>query len=297
MLTYIAAYDGTDASRAAVRFAVDLARAEDAQVIAAHVFPDMRPTHLRSALPAADIALQEDARNAGQAVLDGLEADGVSRRVLLCGAPARALHDLAVAERASLLSVGVTHHEHLGRLIPGSVGAKLLHGAPCPVAAVPATAANRVSAVGVAYDGAPESRRALAMAARLASTTGARLVLIGAIELPPYAGPALATAWDVEPAVREALEDDMREAAHQLAVADAETVVVDGPAGPAVAEAARDRVDLLVTGSRGYGPLRTVLVGSVSRHLVDNAHCPVLVVPRTSESEVDSEPKTAVARA
>ena len=41
-----------------------------------------------------------------------------------------------------------------------------------------------------------------------------------------------------------------------------------------------DHVDLMVSGSRGYGPVRSVLLGSVSRRLVDDAACPVLVVPR-----------------
>ncbi len=42
-------------------------------------------------------------------------------------------------------------------------------------------------------------------------------------------------------------------------------------------------VDLLVCGSRGYGPLRGVVFGSVSRRLLDAARCPVLVVPRGVE--------------
>ena len=39
-------------------------------------------------------------------------------------------------------------------------------------------------------------------------------------------------------------------------------------------------LDLLVTGSRGYGPKRAVLVGSVSSELLRTAQCPVVVVPR-----------------
>ena len=41
-----------------------------------------------------------------------------------------------------------------------------------------------------------------------------------------------------------------------------------------------EHVGLLVCGSRGYGPLRSVLLGGVSRRLVDGAQCPVLVLPR-----------------
>jgi nucleotide-binding universal stress UspA family protein len=39
-------------------------------------------------------------------------------------------------------------------------------------------------------------------------------------------------------------------------------------------------MDLLVCGSRGYGPLRAVLLGSVSRRITAEARCPVIVIPR-----------------
>ena len=39
-------------------------------------------------------------------------------------------------------------------------------------------------------------------------------------------------------------------------------------------------VDLLVCGSRGYGPVRRVLLGTVSSALLRQASVPVLVVPR-----------------
>ncbi len=37
-------------------------------------------------------------------------------------------------------------------------------------------------------------------------------------------------------------------------------------------------VDLIVMGSRGLGVVKGVLLGSVSQHLVEQAHCPVMVV-------------------
>ena len=38
-------------------------------------------------------------------------------------------------------------------------------------------------------------------------------------------------------------------------------------------------------GSRGLGPRRAVVLGSVSRRVVDRAACPVVVIPRGSEAK------------
>jgi nucleotide-binding universal stress UspA family protein len=51
------------------------------------------------------------------------------------------------------------------------------------------------------------------------------------------------------------------------------------PANALVREC-EDGVDLVVLGSRGYGPLARVLLGSVSRHVAQHAPCPVWVAPR-----------------
>jgi len=67
-----------------------------------------------------------------------------------------------------------------------------------------------------------------------------------------------------------------------------------GPAANLIEEAAK-RVDLLVMGSRGYGPIRRVLLGSVSAPVVRHCPCPVLVVPRGATDERTSGDSTAVA--
>ena len=41
-----------------------------------------------------------------------------------------------------------------------------------------------------------------------------------------------------------------------------------------------ETVDLMVVGSRGYGPLKAVLLGGVSGQLIRSAACPVIVIPR-----------------
>ena len=64
----------------------------------------------------------------------------------------------------------------------------------------------------------------------------------------------------------------------------------------ALVELSRD-VDLIVCGSRAYGPVRSVLLGAVTHRLAHEAHCPVLFIPRgvrgAAEMLVDHEELTA----
>jgi len=56
--------------------------------------------------------------------------------------------------------------------------------------------------------------------------------------------------------------------------------VLTGNVVEVLAELDEDDVDVLFCGSRGYGPIRRVLLGGVSSRLVRHAKSPVVVVPR-----------------
>ena len=63
-----------------------------------------------------------------------------------------------------------------------------------------------------------------------------------------------------------------------------DTVLLEGD--PATELAAQgETLDLLVVGSRGYGPIRRVLLGGVASSVVRLAPCPVMVIPRSAASE------------
>jgi hypothetical protein len=49
-----------------------------------------------------------------------------------------------------------------------------------------------------------------------------------------------------------------------------------------------ERLGLLVCGSRARGPLRRVMLGSVSTAVIRSAACPVVVVPRRAPHPLDA---------
>jgi nucleotide-binding universal stress UspA family protein len=73
-----------------------------------------------------------------------------------------------------------------------------------------------------------------------------------------------------------------------------QATLVEGRAESALAEIAVEDGGLLVLGSRAYGPIRRVLLGSVSMALVRSAPCPVIVHPRPAHAEA---PKPESAKA
>jgi nucleotide-binding universal stress UspA family protein len=216
---------------------------------------------------------------------------------------AHGLTQLAEQEHAEILVLGSSRRGPFGRLFTGSGVTRVAHGAPCAVAVVPHGWTPRSSAkplvVGAAVTDAPESHGALALAARLAAGPPARVRVLTAVQQISPAHPLFAaTGTSYALWVRE-----RREHAEKLAnaaaagIAGAEVEVLGGGPVRCLADASSE-LDLLVVGSRRYGPLRSVLVGSVSAPLVEHAQCPVLIVPRgVHEPAPNNAPPSAVAHA
>ena len=83
---------------------------------------------------------------------------------------------------------------------------------------------------------------------------------------------------EAETARREADARALLEAVRtELALPDAELMLVDGSPGPGLCElAASLPASVIVMGTRGRGGLRRAVLGSVSDHVVRNAPCPVV---------------------
>ena len=67
-----------------------------------------------------------------------------------------------------------------------------------------------------------------------------------------------------------------------------EITVVEGDPVERLVEASHD-FDMLVVGSRRYGPVRSALLGGVSLPLIEHAACPVIIVPRGVHADVFEE--------
>jgi nucleotide-binding universal stress UspA family protein len=200
-------------------------------------------------------------------------------RVARADSPADGLRQIAEQENAQLIVIGPSEPSGLGRLRPRSVGERLLSETRLPVAMAPrryATGERSLSLITSAFDGSPESRRALEWAAQLTRSTAGRLRVISVHAPIPVAGLGF-TAQSVDPGLRQDLKRE--QAAAIVAVGGpVEALVRDGSPARVLVEASRE-ADLLVMGSRGHGPLPAALLGGVAHYVVRRAACPVVIHP------------------
>ena len=216
-------------------------------------------------------------------VFQRLEPDleGISfQRRELQDTAAHGLNALAEDENADLIVLGSTHRGVAGRVFPGTVADRLLSGAPCAVAVAPRDLAAsdhvNLGRIGIAYDGRTESKVALGDATRLAQELGAELRVISVVPAYIASDDWLGPVGRVRDHFRAQLETGVAEIPAGVKV---DAVLEEGEEPSALARQGAD-VDLLVMGSRGYGPLRRVLLGGVSSAVMRAAPCPVMVVPR-----------------
>ena len=220
-----------------------------------------------------------------------LEGRGVQAEYRVVGSTSAAhgLNDVAEAEEATVIVVGSTPRGARRRISPGSTGDRLLHGAICPVAVAPRGMHERppdtpIRRVGVAYVDSPESREALRSAGEWAAATSATLTLYTVVApraevFAPVIGRDAELSFLAN--VRESAHKAQAEALASLPEAVSATAeLLEGDVVDELASLDEHEIDVLVCGSRGYGPVRRVLLGGVARNLSRRAACPLVVVPR-----------------
>ena len=141
----------------------------------------------------------------------------------------------------------------------------------------------------VASDGSPQGRAAVETAADLAAEEHARLVCVHVVSVLDFVQEANGKALAPPGRVPRAEDDPVLQEAVELAagrgvVAERE-LLVGYPPNQICRLAAEIGVDLIVVGSRGLGPVKSVVIGSTSRAVLAHADRPVLVVREAAVRE------------
>lgn len=136
----------------------------------------------------------------------------------------------------------------------------------------------------VGVDNSAGSAEALRWALAHARQTGGSVVAVTAWQAPPtYASGRTPTGLSDDAGIVRQAERALTETVAQVLGGEDDPVavttrVIEGP-GAQVLLAAGKGAELLVLGSRGHGVFAGMLLGSVSRHCVQHATCPTVVIP------------------
>jgi len=145
------------------------------------------------------------------------------------------------------------------------------------------TGIEKHNVIVIGMDGSESSRQALHWAVGQAKVTGATLeaVMAWAAPIPWGRTPTLPPGRDPEDETRKRLAEEVESVLGPHSALDVTETVVQGQPAPALIAASK-HADMLVVGSRGHGTFAGTLLGSVSRHCVTHATCPVVVVRHQS---------------
>lgn len=291
----VVGYAGDKAGRDALALAAQLAASTGGRITL--VFP-YRPLFTKETCDEAQARVEAEVEPQ-IAKLTGEPTQATVYRWSPSSWPIRALHELAEYEGADLIVLGAAK-EDIGDRLHVSLMERMVHGAPCAVAVAPDGYAQAVAdstgtegagkphalrKIGVGFASSSEGRAAVGLARELAGLVGGSVRVIAGAGLEPalasysFSSPALE---EVEREMYEETDQTLTRVCEELAAGDGVAIeheTVKGDPASILVERSGD-LDMLVLGSRAYGPLRHVLLGSVSARAMREAKCPVLVVPR-----------------
>jgi nucleotide-binding universal stress UspA family protein len=276
----LVAYKG-DAGPDVLAFASAWAAASGRPLVIVTVYPGAAPIGMGR----VDSEWVAYNREQAQLILDearkALGGTDASYRAIPADSASHGLNDaLESAPPGALMVLGSRKTRGTRRTAPGSTADRLLQGAAGPVAIVPWAyeeyAATDIHRVAVAFVDTPDGAAALRSGSALAAEAGAELQLISVLP-DTLVRPSLGEPTSFAAEQRAQFSSAVESAAKELG---ATSRLLDGPVVDTLADLLPEDVDLLVCGSRGYGPARRVLLGGVSSKLLKHARVPVLIVPR-----------------
>lgn len=276
-------------SRPAIARAAILARALGAHVTIVHVVPVEPWEHTASAQ--ARSALEQVTEMANDQVWTGVAQPDT---IVSTGNPARVILEVATANNVDLLVLGPhgrrTFRDTLTESFAGTVATRLLAARTCPVLIVRETAVRGYMRVLMALDLSQNATSAIRAAESMMVEPSADMSVLHAFDA-PYMGlvehgdvgqgmsPRYKSLWNSHATV--SIRSLLRRASADFA---RYGIQIDDttPARAILNAIDLQEPDLLVMGTRGRGPLRRALLGSVANEVLNEAWCDVFVVPEGS---------------
>jgi universal stress protein E len=263
----LAGTDGSERAQEAVGRAAQLASLTGASLDLVYVIDTNRPHGDAEVEPKAEASLQ---RAEATASTTGVS---VSTKVV-AGEPAEAILEEAVDHGADLICVGPDAGLLGGTVHVGRVAAQVLRHSSCSVMVGREASPSFPESVLCGVDGSDGSVDTAGLAARIAVAGGAELRLHHVT--PIFAGDE--REWTVDDDEPDPIEiESAAQAARTAGVRPIRERALGRPEYAILETAERERVDLVVVGSRGLSGLARVLLGSVSEYVASHAHCSVLV--------------------
>jgi nucleotide-binding universal stress UspA family protein len=280
-----AAVDSHPEGNDAAVLATAIARAVDGDLILASIEPE-----LPLMLPGADWRRMRRETEAMLARTCEIFAPGSRCAIDSDLSDARGLKRVLSQEHRQLVVCGSSRRGDAGKASIGHTTRQLVQDGHYALAIAARGLSGHgdlaITRVGVGYDGGPEACAALAWGAAIAEGCGAHLSVRGVINdhIPALGWPSLwiepfRECWNevMDEEVR-ALRTSIEAATVGLSVPVTATVDRDVPAASLLDLAAT--TDLLVIGSRRWGPMARLLLGGTGEALVHGAQCSLLIVPR-----------------
>lgn len=282
----LVAVDDQAQTRAAVRFAGRLAGAMKRPLLLATVH-EAEAWRALEGPPSVSSPQRVQAEGVLADAIRVLGGRDTPTTIVASSSAAHGLQDLAQEQGAALLVLGRSHQSGIARRLRGTAE-RLLHGAPCPVVVVPDTPEIPSGPVLVGYDDTADADAAVEIGAALAMSLGADLELCHVSA--PTASPEHRDRdrdWieHMHAFAQRILDRGASRVPSELAPV---TTILEGHPGTELARRALAcSATCVVVGSRAYGPLRAVLLGSTTQALLDDASTPVLVAPRPAAIRAD----------
>jgi len=275
----LCAVDGGPRARAAASLAASAASLLDRPLTLLNAMPAAPPLMSLATVRSAprDYSERHDAaRRRSRALLETLASEvgsGSTELEVASGLPAESILERAEDDAAALIVIGTHNRGLLASAALGSVSTAVVGRAEQPVILVPQEVVppwTQQASIVAALDDTALAESSLEAAARIARRAGLSLVAVHV-----HAGPAEAAR--------------LRQLRGIAELGGAEFVAREGDTATELLAVARARrAAMIAVGTRGLGRVRTALLGSTTRALLESGTVPLLVVTERSAGAVDA---------